>query len=196
MGGRFLETRRGVCLDDGLLRSGFESDLLGHRGIPARIGTATSALGDNLYSDCAVALDADTGKLKWYFQFTPHDDFDYDSVQVPVLADLDWKGARRRVLLWANRNGFFYVLDRTTGEFLLGKPFAKVTWATGLDERGAADARREHGAHAERNEDLSGKLKAATNWYSPSYSPHTGLFLHSHLGQLLFGLRKGKGRVQ
>ena len=83
-----------------------------------------------------VALDADTGKLKWYFQFSPHDDFDYDSVQVPVLADMEWKGTMRRVMLWANRNGFYYVLDRTTGEFLQGKPFAKVTWTTGLDDSG------------------------------------------------------------
>src|ERR1017187_7088409 len=92
--------------------------------------------GNDLYSDCVVALDPDTGKLKWYFQFTPHDDFDYDSVQVPILADMDFKGAPRKVMLWANRNGFFYVLDRTNGQFLLGKPFTKVTWATGLDECG------------------------------------------------------------
>ena len=77
-----------------------------------------SRAGTNLYSDSVVALDADTGKLKWYFQFSPHDDYDYDSVQVPVLADMEWKGKPRRVMLWANRNGFYYVLDRTTGEFL------------------------------------------------------------------------------
>jgi len=92
--------------------------------------------GDNLYSDSVVALDADTGKLKWHFQFTPHDVFDYDSVQIPVLADFSWQGSARKVMLWANRNGFFYVLDRTTGEFLLGKPFERVTWATGLDAKG------------------------------------------------------------
>jgi alcohol dehydrogenase (cytochrome c) len=97
--------------------------------------------GANLYSDSVIALDADTGKLKWYFQFSPHDDYDYDSVQVPVLADMEWKGRDgtikpRRVMLWANRNGFYYVLDRTTGEFLQGKPFAKVTWTTGLDDSG------------------------------------------------------------
>ena len=83
-----------------------------------------------------VALDADTGKLKWHFQFSPHDEFDYDSVQVPVLADIEWKGQPRKVMLWANRNGFFYVLDRTTGKFLLGKPFVEVNWATGFDEAG------------------------------------------------------------
>jgi alcohol dehydrogenase (cytochrome c) len=83
--------------------------------------------GDNLYSDCVVALDPDTGKLKWYFQFTPHDTLDYDSVQVPVLADMEWQGQSRKVMLWANRNGFYYVLDRTTGKFLTGKPFSTVT---------------------------------------------------------------------
>jgi len=132
-------------------------------------------LGDNLYSDCVVALDADSGKLKWYFQFTPHDDFDFDSVQVPVLADVDWNGARRRVLLWANRNGFFYVLDRTTGEFLRGAPFAKVTWAKGLDERGRPMREANMSPTPEGKRIYPGN-QGATNWYSPSYSPHTGLF--------------------
>jgi alcohol dehydrogenase (cytochrome c) len=132
-------------------------------------------LGDNLYSDSVVALDADTGKLKWYYQFSPHDEFDYDSVQVPVLADMDWQGRPRKVMLWANRNGFMYALDRTTGQFLLGKPFVQVNWATGFDEKG-------------RPMRAPGKLptpegtliypgnQGGTNWYSPSFSPHTGLF--------------------
>jgi alcohol dehydrogenase (cytochrome c) len=144
-------------------------------GNPGPDWNADLRLGDNLYTDCVVALDADTGKLKWYFQFTPHDDFDFDSVQVPVLADLDWKGARRRVMLWANRNGFLYVLDRASGEFLLGKPFAKVTWAKGLDEKGRP--MRAVGMVPTAD----GKLiypgnQGGTNWYSPSYSPHTGWF--------------------
>ncbi len=144
-------------------------------GNPGPDWNADVRLGDNLYSDCVVALDADTGKLKWYFQFTPHDDFDFDSVQVPVLADLDWKGARRRVLLWANRNGFFYVLDRTTGEFLRGAPFAKVTWAKGLDERGRPMRAANMVPTADGTKIYPGN-QGATNWYSPSYSPHTGLF--------------------
>jgi alcohol dehydrogenase (cytochrome c) len=131
--------------------------------------------GDNLYSSSVVALDADTGKIKWHYQFSPHDEFDYDAVQVPVLADIVWKGVTRRVMLWANRNGFFYVLDRATGQFLLGKPFVEVNWASGFDEKG-------------RPMRVTGKLPTAegtvifpgnqggTNWYSPSYSPHTGLF--------------------
>jgi alcohol dehydrogenase (cytochrome c) len=144
-------------------------------GNPGPDWTSEVRAGDNLYSDCVVALDADTGKLKWYFQFTPHDDFDYDAVQVPILADMDWKGAPRKVMLWANRNGFFYVLDRTNGQFLMGKPFTKVTWATGLDERGRP--MRAPGAvpTPEGNKIYPGNM-GGTNWNSASYSPRTGLF--------------------
>ena len=92
--------------------------------------------GDNLYSDSVLALDADTGKLKWYYQFMPHDEFDLDSVQVPVLADIQWKGEPRKVMLWANRNGFFYVFDRTNGQFLMGKAFVKQNWNLGFDAKG------------------------------------------------------------
>ena len=92
--------------------------------------------GDNLYTCSVIALDADTGKLKWHYQFTPHDEYDYDSVQVPVLADIAWKGAPLKAMLWANRNGNFYVLDRATGKFLLGKPFVKVNWMSGFDDSG------------------------------------------------------------
>ena len=144
-------------------------------GNPGPDWNADLRLGDNLYTDCVVALDADSGRLKWYFQFTPHDDFDFDSVQVPVLADLDWKGARRRVMLWANRNGYFYVLDRTTGEFLQGTPFAKVTWAKGLDEKGRPMRAVNMVPTPEGTKIYPGN-QGGTNWYSPSYSPHTGLF--------------------
>src|SRR5581483_3369980 len=144
-------------------------------GNPGPDWNADLRMGDNLYSDCVVALDADTGKLKWHFQFTPHDDFDYDSVQVPVLADLDWKGARRRVMLWANRNGYFYVLDRATGEFLRGAPFTKVTWSKGLDERGRP-MRAANMVPTPDGTRIYPGSQGGTNWYSPSYSPHTGLF--------------------
>ena len=129
--------------------------------------------GDNLYTDSVVALDADTGELKWHFQFTPHDVYDYDSVQVPVLADIEWQGARRKTMLFANRNGMFYVLDRTTGEFLLGKPFTKVTWNTGLDAKGRPQNM------VPLTEDgvlVYPGVQGATNWYSPSFSARTGLF--------------------
>ena len=136
--------------------------------------------GDNLYSDCVVALDADTGKLKWYFQFTPHDDFDYDSVQVPVLANLNWtepngRTAPRKVMLWGNRNGFFYAIDRTTGTYLKGTPFVKVTWTKGLDEAGRP-MRINGVAPSAEGTDIFPSQSGGTNWFSPSFSPHTGLF--------------------
>ena len=83
-----------------------------------------------------IALDPDTGKLKWHYQFSPHNEFDWDSTQVPVLADIDWQGKPRKVMLWANRNGLFYVLDRANGQFLKGQPFVKVNWVDGFDEKG------------------------------------------------------------
>jgi alcohol dehydrogenase (cytochrome c) len=92
--------------------------------------------GDNLYSDSLLALDPDTGKLKWYFQFTPHDVHDWDSTQIPVLANAIIRGREHKVVLFANRNTFYYVIDRTNGEFLHGSPFAKQTWAKGLDDNG------------------------------------------------------------
>ena len=127
--------------------------------------------GANLYSDSAVALDADTGKLKWYFQFSPNDPYDYDSVQIPVLVDAPWDGRMRKLLLWANRNGFFYALDRTNGQFLSGHPFVKVNWASGLDDSGKPVATPQPPGAP-----IYPGVQGGTNWYSPSYSPRTGLF--------------------
>ncbi len=130
--------------------------------------------GDNLYTDSVVALDPDTGKLKWHFQFTPNDGYDYDSTQVPVLADMDWNGKPAKLMLWANRNGFFYVLDRATGKFLRGQPFVKVNWASGLDKNG----RPIPTPPAPETPVWPGN-QGGTNWYPPSYSPSTGLFYFS-----------------
>lgn len=134
--------------------------------------------GKNLYSNCLLALDAETGKLKWFFQTMPHDVHDWDATEPLVLADIAWRGRPSKLLLQANRNGFFYVLDRLTGEFLLGKPFAKVTWASGLDAIGRPIVMP--GKYDTWN---NGQVKGvcpglvgATNWMSPSYSPLTGLF--------------------
>jgi glucose dehydrogenase len=88
--------------------------------------------GDDLYTDCVVALDADSGKLKWYFQFTPHDLFDYDAVETPMLIDAPYRSQERKLLVQANRNGYLYVIDRTDGKFLFATPFVeKLNWATG-----------------------------------------------------------------
>jgi alcohol dehydrogenase (cytochrome c) len=130
--------------------------------------------GDNLWADSVVALDLDTGKLKWHYQFSPNDEFDWDSVQVPVLADIEWQGRQRKVMLWANRNGFFYVLDRTTGEFLLGKPFVKQNWALGFDN--GRPVRAPGIKPSPEGTIVFPGTQGGTNWYSPSYSPHTGLF--------------------
>ena len=127
--------------------------------------------GDNLYTDSVVALDADTGKLKWHYQFTPNDPYDYDSVQVPVLADLMWKGTLTRAMLFANRNGNFYVLDRENGHFLSGAPFVKVNWMSSFDEGGRPILTPQPAGISTYPGNQGG-----TNWYSPSFSPRTGLF--------------------
>src|SRR5437660_2704936 len=94
--------------------------------------------GDDLYTACVLAINPDTGKIKWHFQFTPHDMYDYDANETPVLVDLEDNGKIRHLLLQANRNGFFYVLDRTNGKFLQATPFVeKINWATGIDASGA-----------------------------------------------------------
>jgi alcohol dehydrogenase (cytochrome c) len=132
-------------------------------------------LGDNLYSDSVIALDADTGKLKWHFQFTPHDVNDMDSNQIPVLLDANWQGRPRKLMLFANRNAFYYVLDRATGEFLHAKQFTRQTWAKGLDAKGRPipdpmTAPNETGALVYPDDD------GTSNWFNPSYSPRTKLF--------------------
>ena len=127
--------------------------------------------GDNLYTSSVVALDADTGELRWHFQFTPDDPYDYDSVQIPVLANIERNNTEFRVMLWANRNGFYYVLDRATGRFLSGRPFVNVNWADGLDDSGGPiETPQPPGAPTYPG------IQGGTNWYSPSYSPRTELF--------------------
>jgi alcohol dehydrogenase (cytochrome c) len=133
-------------------------------------------LGDNLYSDSILALDAKTGKLKWYYQYTPHDVWDWDAQQPPVLIDWDWDGRRRKLLLHANRNGFFYVLDRTDGELLLAKPFVqKLTWAReiGPDGRPVRNPNQEATPQGTK---ICPAMEGATNWFSTSFSPETGLY--------------------
>ena len=143
-------------------------------GNPAPNLYGTARPGDNLYSDSVVALDADTGKLKWHFQFTPHDTYDYDATEVPMLVNLPWRGKTRKLLLQANRNGFFYVLDRETGEFLMAKAFVKETWATAIDSRG-----RPVRAGLEPSSTgtvICPQCAGGTNWMAPSFNPSTGLF--------------------
>jgi alcohol dehydrogenase (cytochrome c) len=132
--------------------------------------------GDNLYADSIVALDAKTGKLKWYFQFTPHDVWDYDAEETPALIDAIWQNRPRKLLVQANRNGFFYVLDRTDGSFLLGRQYAKnVTWATGLTPEGRPKLVPDMEPSPEGRR-VCPSLEGASNWYSTSFNPATGLY--------------------
>jgi alcohol dehydrogenase (cytochrome c) len=143
-------------------------------GNPGPDYTGDARHGDNLYSASLVALDASTGKLKWHFQFTPHDTHDWDSNHVPILLDAVYRGRPRKLVAVANRNGFFYLLDRETGEFLLGKQFGKQTWAKGLDDHGRPVMLPVTEPQPEGLVMYPG-VHGATNWNSPSYSPQTHL---------------------
>lgn len=131
--------------------------------------------GDNLYTCSLVALDADTGEMRWYFQYSPHDVHDWDANQIPVLVDGTFEGRRRKLVVTANRNAFYYVLDRETGEFLHGTPYAKQTWAAGLDEHGRPNV-LPNTMPTEEGTLVYPSLQGATNWFSPAYSPQTNLF--------------------
>jgi alcohol dehydrogenase (cytochrome c) len=152
--------------------------------------------GDNLYTDSVIALHASTGKLAWHFQFTPHDEHDWDSNQTPILTDVMVKGTRRKVICWANRNGFYYVLDRVTGEFLAGASFIDQNWAKGLDAAGRPIL-------IETEEfSTTGRLvrpgvAGATNWMNPAYDQQRGLvFVHASEGASVFtkapNIRRGE----
>ena len=133
-------------------------------------------LGDNLYSDSILALDPKTGRLKWHFQFTPHDVWDYDAQETPALIDATWQGRPRKLLVQANRNGFLYVLDRTDGKFLFGTQYAKnVTWAKGLTPQGRPN-RVENMEPSLEGRRVCPSLEGASNWYSTSFNPGTGLY--------------------
>jgi len=131
--------------------------------------------GDDLYTASLLAIDPDTGKLKWYFQFTPHEVYDYDAVETPVLVDTEYQGKPRKLIVEANRNGYVYVLDRTDGKFLSATQFVKqLTWAKGIDSNGRP-------VYTDLRPSPEGTLicpgvEGATNWYSPSYSEVTHLF--------------------
>jgi alcohol dehydrogenase (cytochrome c) len=131
--------------------------------------------GDDLYTSCLLALDPDTGTLKWYFQFSPHDLYDYDAVQTPVLVNAPLKGQPRKLIVTANRNGFLYILDRTNGKFLFGRSFVDTqNWVKGLDKSG-----RPISAGLNPNEKGVRVCPAnggATNWYSASYNPARHMF--------------------
>ena len=128
--------------------------------------------GDDLYTDCVLSLDADTGKLKWYFQFTPHDLFDYDGVETPILVDAVYKGEPRKLMVHADRNGYIYVLDRTDGKFLSAVPFVKkLNWAKGIDAEGRPI--RTGVQPTPKGTRVCPGYAGATNWFAPSYNEST-----------------------
>jgi alcohol dehydrogenase (cytochrome c) len=137
-------------------------------GNPSPEFQASMRPGDNLFTNSVIAIEAKTGRLRWFYQFTPADEHDWDSNQQPILADIEWQGRKRAVVLWANRNAFFYALDRKTGEFLFAKPFVKQTWNLGFDAKGrprvAGSARPSATGSL-----IWPAIMAATNWWPPSY---------------------------
>lgn len=144
-------------------------------GNPGPDWNGDTRAGDNLYTCSLLALNPDTGERKWHFQFTPHDTHDWDANQVPVLVNAEIAGRQRKLVVTANRNAFYYVLDRETGEYLAGAPYAKQTWASGLDARGRPHV-LPNTEPTEKGTLLWPSLQGASNWYSPSFSPATGLF--------------------
>ena len=131
--------------------------------------------GDNLYTDSLLALDVDTGERKWHFQYTPHDVNDWDSTQTPILTDAMAGGQMRKMVVLANRNGFYYALDRVSGKFIAGRPYVKQTWASGLDEAGRA-IRLPATIPTAEGTLLWPSLAGGSNWYSSTYNPSTGLY--------------------
>jgi alcohol dehydrogenase (cytochrome c) len=144
-------------------------------GNPAPSNYGGDRKGDNLYSNSLVALDADTGKLKWYFQFTPFDLHDWDATEVPLLIDVELGGKKRKVLVQANRNGFFYALDRVDGTFLFATPLTRINWAKGIGPDGKPIP-IEGGEEGPEGKYVCPGAIGATNWMAPSYSPKSGLF--------------------
>jgi PQQ-dependent dehydrogenase (methanol/ethanol family) len=132
--------------------------------------------GDNLYTNCIVALEPETGKLRWHFQFTPHDLHDWDATEPAVLADAEFQGRPRKLLLHADRNGFYYVLDRTNGELLLAKAFAKkISWASGIDAKGRP-IELPGNVPTPEGTPTCPDIRGAANWMSTAYNPATGLY--------------------
>ena len=145
-------------------------------GNPTKEYNGDDRQGDNLYANSIVALDRKTGKLKWYYQFTPHDLWDWDATQTSVLVDVEWQGQPRKLMLHANRNGFFYVFDRQDGKLLLAKAFVKnLTWASGIGADGRP-VKLPNQDPTPAGTKVCPAQDGATNWFSPSFSPSTGLY--------------------
>ena len=142
-------------------------------GNPHPVENGDTRVGANLYTCTIVALNPDTGKLVWYFQSSPHDTHDWDTVMTPVLFDGTFKGKPRKMLAQANKNGLFFVLDRTNGKALISEAFVPANWVQGYDDRGQPIPRRDKEPKPDGVLVTGG---VGTNWQAPSYDPETGLF--------------------
>ena len=131
--------------------------------------------GDNLYSCSVLALDPGAGKLKWHYQFTPHDTHDWDASQIPILLDGQYRGQSRKLMAWASRNGFYYLLDRDSGKFLSAKAFVRQTWAKGFDDKGRPEVIPGNMPAPEGNDHIFPGVDGGANWMSHSYNPLTKL---------------------
>ena len=143
--------------------------------------------GDNLFTCAVLALDPDTGEMKWFFQYTPHDTHDWDANQIPVLVDGEFEGQQRKLLALANRNAFYYLLDRESGEYLLGEEYSFQTWSEGIDDNGRPIIIPNTEPMREGNL-VWPSLQGATNWFSPSYNPQTEQFFvpNRRMGAIYF----------
>jgi alcohol dehydrogenase (cytochrome c) len=144
-------------------------------GNPTPAYTEANRKGDNLYTCSLVAVNVDTGKMAWYFQTSPHDTHDWDSTETPIIADAPFQGKMRKLVMQATRNGYFFVLDRVTGEHLLTTKYSAANWAKGIDEQGRPVR------NPEKDATVPGSLVSptnggSTNWPPPSFDPETGLF--------------------
>jgi alcohol dehydrogenase (cytochrome c) len=131
--------------------------------------------GDNLYTCSLVALDADTGKLKWHFQYTPHDVHDWDATSDPVLLDITYQGRPVKAVIMPNRNGHYYALDRTNGKFLFATAYTTATWADGIGANGRPILVPGQDPTEEGNRSCPG-IGGGHNWQATTYSPQTGLY--------------------
>jgi alcohol dehydrogenase (cytochrome c) len=140
--------------------------------------------GDNLYSDSLIAFDLDTGKMKWYFQFTPRDVWDWDAQSWPILIDMPWEGKPRKLVFHANRNGFFYALDRTNGKFLRATRLAElITWAKGIDPVTGRPQVLPGMEPSASGREVCPSVRGVTNWMSQTYDPKLGLYFIPALEQ-------------
>jgi len=143
-------------------------------GNPAPDFSGDSRPGDNLYTNSVIAIKVATGKLAWHFQFSPHDEHDWDSTQTPILTEITVAGEKRKVICWANRNGFYYVLDRTNGKFIAGVPYVEQNWTDGLDANGRPILQKADVSNTGRL--TRPAYTGGTNWQNPALDKKLGLF--------------------